>query len=266
MLHVPAEYDGESPLPLVVLLHGGGGDADEVARDTNFSDLADEGIFFVVYPNAVDGIWADGRGTSRNEIRGVDDVGFINTLVDCLSGKLPVDQKRIYLAGVSNGSILSHRIACQQGERFAAFAGVAGTFPERILGTCNISEPMPAVFFHGTLDNLSPFDGGEVGSIRGGAVLSVSSTMETWAALNQCSSLVLVSDEPNVDPTDGTSVRRETQDGCSGGASIVTYVIENGGHTWPDGPGGGGELFGNITRDINATRTIWNFFRQYSKP
>ncbi|MEK6677348.1 MAG: PHB depolymerase family esterase [Planctomycetota bacterium] len=269
-LHVPIGYDGQAPMPLVVMLHGGGGTGFQVARDTGFNDLADAQGFHVVCPNAFpitpfDKVWADGRGTSLNEVRGVDDVGFVNAVVDYVSARLHVDDKRVYLAGVSNGSILAHRIACQQGNRFAAFSGVAGTFPDAIVGTCELDGLMPALFFHGTLDGFSPFDGGEVSSFRGGVVLSVSESMGLWSALNGCSSEFAFEDEPDLDPTDGTHVQRHDQIACPDSASVVTYVIEGGGHTWPDGPGDASDVFGIVTHDVNATRTIWDFFRQYSK-
>ena len=116
-----------SPAPLVFVLHGGGGTARQMERSVSFNALADRFGFVVIYPDAVDRNWNDGRNAAniRSQREAVDDVGFIATLIDVLSREMRIDRRRIFATGISNGGFMSQRLAVDLSERIAAIAPVA---------------------------------------------------------------------------------------------------------------------------------------------
>ncbi len=153
-LHLPA---GGPPSGLVVNLHAAGATGADQAALTHYDAVADAYGFAVVYPDGIDYSWADGRGASVPDRQGVDDVGFIATLVDRLVAENGIPRGRVYATGLSAGGFMANRLACDRADLFAAIAPVAGT-----LGTnvgCNPSRPVSVLATYGTADPVVPFDG-----------------------------------------------------------------------------------------------------------
>jgi len=99
-----------------------------------------------------------------------------------------------------------------------------------------------------------------------GKVLSVPDSVNYWVTYNNCSSTPEITWLPDLDPQDGTRVRREVYDEGDEGTEVVLYAIEDGGHTWPDGLQYLSEsLIGKTCRDINANEVIWEFFRELER-
>ena len=111
LVFAPKEFD--KPLPVVLAFHGGGGNARQMERYTRFNDLAAKEGFLVVYPEAVDGNWNDGRGIAgvRAQQENIDDVKFVRTIVDRISKEHKIDRSRVFSTGISNGGFMSHRLA-----------------------------------------------------------------------------------------------------------------------------------------------------------
>ncbi len=149
LVHVPASYEGTQPVPLVIALHGGGGFAENMARTTDFNEAADEHGFIVVYPDGVGNGWNDGRTTILQiAIRQhVDDVGFLTALIDTLRAQYTID--RVYMAGISNGGMMTFRYACAMADRLDGFMTVVANLPDPIYDSCAPSEPIPAVMIFG---------------------------------------------------------------------------------------------------------------------
>jgi polyhydroxybutyrate depolymerase len=262
ILHIPSSYDESKPVPLVVALHGGGGNAEHQRRVSGFNQLADEQGFIVVYPNGTGRFnnilltWNGGTCCEYAVENQTDDTGFIRALIAELESKFNIDPKRIYATGMSNGAIMSYRLACEAADLFAAIAPVSGT---QNLDTCQPSEPVSVIHFHGTADEQLPYDGG-VGakSTTGVNYVSVSDTLAFWILRDNCPSRAGI--EQNGDVT------HLTYSPCDASTSVELYKIEGGGHAWPgaDGPGwvGGDEP----TQSISATRLIWEFFTAHPKP
>src|SRR3990167_1552437 len=118
LLHIPAGFDAAKKYPLVLGFHGGNGTGEKFARQTGFKEKADAEGFIAVFPDGIENNWNDGRGTTDAEKQGVDDIKFLRSLVGRLQEKLPIDAKRIYATGVSNGGIFSHRLACDMADVF----------------------------------------------------------------------------------------------------------------------------------------------------
>jgi polyhydroxybutyrate depolymerase len=232
---------------------------------TGFSQLSDLKGFIVVYPDGVDQHWSDGRGTTPPDQQGVDDVGFVLALLQDLSQSLKINRRRVYATGMSNGAIFTQRLSCELTAQIAAIGPVAGTMAENIALTCAPRLVISVVEFHGTDDLVVPFKGGEVQGEYGGTVLSVDETVSRWVKINGCPTSPKIRLEPDKDPNDGTRVLREAYRPCQNGTGVVLYAIKGGGHTWPDEAGSEPSTNGRVSRDINATEVIWDFFAKHPK-
>ncbi len=255
LLHAPAPVPGRT-MPLLLVFHGAGGTAASMVRHTGLAGLAVARGYAVVHPEGVDRRWNDGRNNSATQ----DDIGFVRTLLDSLARQLPIDSTRIYATGISNGAAFAYRLACDLPGRFAAIAAVAGAPAAAMEDRCGLAAPVSLIAFQGTRDPLMPYEGGTA-TVRRGQVLSARRTAAVFAALNSCPAQPVDVFEPD-SATDGTRVRRTSYEGCPEGRAVVLYSIEGGGHTWPGGPPVG-RLVGRVTRDIDASRTILDFFDRH---
>jgi polyhydroxybutyrate depolymerase len=230
-----------------------------MATHTGLTGPATARGYAVAYPDGIERRWNDGRGTSA----GQDDVEFIRILLDSLGRELPVDPGRIYATGISNGAGLAYRLACDLPGTFAAIAPVAGAPAAALEERCAATLPVSVISFQGTRDRLMPYEGGHV-SIRRGQVLSAQRSAALFAEVNGCTPSPTVTAEPD-SVRDGTRIRRSDYGGCGDGREVVLYTIEGGGHTWPGGPPVG-RLVGRVSRDLDATRTMLDFFDRHSRP
>jgi polyhydroxybutyrate depolymerase len=268
----PAAKDGE-PAPVVLVLHGGGGTARSMERVTfgAWNQLAAREGFVVVYPQGLENHWNDGRGIAgyRSHDENVDDVGFLLAVVDALAKEFPVDTRRVYSLGISNGGMMSLRLACERPERVAAIGVVAAALSEKLAAVCAPARPVSVLVLNGTDDPLVPYGGGEVGFGRRrlGRVLSTPDTVKFWTEKNGCAVAPTVVAEPDRDPDDRTTVRRETYSGCRESAEVVLVRIDGGGHTWPGGAPYLPEfVVGRVSRELDAAQVLWDFFRKHARP
>jgi polyhydroxybutyrate depolymerase len=259
LLHLPPSRGAGQPIPLLLVLHGAGGQGAGMEQHTGLTDPATQRGYAVVYPDGMERRWNDGRGNGATH----DDVEFIRLLLDSLGRELAVDPKRIYAAGISNGAGLAYRLACDLGGTFAAVAPVAGALPAALEERCAVTRPVSVISFQGTRDRLMPYEGGNV-SVRRGQVLSAARSAGLFAEVNGCTLSPSVTAEPDT-ARDGTRVHRSMYAGCREGREVVLYTIEGGGHTWPGGPPVGRRV-GRVSRDIDATRTMLDFFDRHSQP
>jgi len=263
LLYVP---DGlAAGAPLVMVLHGGGGNWRGIRRAAGFDDLADEHGFAVAYPQATESQWNDGREAEayRRGEADADDVGFFAELIGAALAETGGDPARVYVTGASNGGMMSFRLACELADRIAAVAPVIANMPARLAEQgCKPVRPVPILIMNGTADEAVPYDGGYVTVFRRryGRVLSTAQSAALWRANNGCGAPgpAEVIDER---PFDGTKVVIERADDCRGGSAVVLVTIEGGGHGWPDKPSVLGR--GRATREIAASEAIWDFVSRY---
>jgi len=222
---------------------------------TQMNLVADTAGFIVVYPNGKNN-WNSGVGVNPNYPTPIiDDVGFINALIDTLSNHYTnIDLDRIYACGFSNGGFMANKLACQLSNRIAAVASVAGVIASSVANTCNSLHTMPMLLIHGTADNTVPLNGAT-------GWYSVDQTLNFWTDINNCdqASTVLL---PDLIPTDGCTVEKTTYSNSSDDCKVIFYKVINGGHSWP----GAVEDYnwaGKKNMDINASVEIWNFFKDY---
>jgi polyhydroxybutyrate depolymerase len=267
-LHVPPSYTGSDAVPLVFDIHGATSNATAQEAYSGFSTKADVEGFIVVYPEGVAtaaipythfNAWMFGSPEPN-------DLGFIYTLLDSLELQLCIDPTRVFSTGISNGAMMSVRLACSLSSRIAAIAPVAGAYypPDFVnlpAEACMDPTAVPVIAFHGTADTLVPFNGG-LGGISGTTHFRLpidnntaeEDVMADWAAHDGCTS---GRQESQVD----TEIRLVRYGSCDRGANVELYAVDGGGHTWP------GALdvlhLGYTTQQISATDLIWAFFSSH---
>ncbi len=260
-LHLPRGIGDKVALALVLVLHGGGGNEDNADRITGFSALADQENFIVVYPAGTGKLadklltWNAGNCCGYARDNQVDDVGFLRALIEKLHREYPIDPKRVYATGGSNGGMLSYRLACEASDVFAAIAPVVGALNVE----CKPAHPVSVIAFNGMQDQHVLFEGGTPKtSVDPHARVdqSVAFAMEFWSKQNRCA--------PAPRHTATGNILRDEYTGCANGTSVVLYAIKNGGHAWPGGARS--SWFGDIpTREISATDVMWEFFKAHPK-
>ncbi len=263
-VHVPAAYDGQHEMPMVVALHGNQDSPEGMERLTGLATLAEREGFIVLYPEAsveYDRFWFDGR---FEDFEGtIDEVGFIRLLVDLMDDTLAVDETRVYATGFSGGAALTNKLGMLLHDRIAAIAPVAGTVAHGFAQTLEVERPVPVMYFHGTDDPFAYYyEGGSMGT-REGASLTAVDLASWWAHKNR----VLVNGEVEVLDAvdDDTAVSRHTYRNEAGEAIVVFHSVEGGGHTWPSGWQWESEaLIGPTSQEVDATEAVWAFFQSFS--
>jgi polyhydroxybutyrate depolymerase len=261
-VHVPASYDATRPTALVLVFHGGGGEARGMARLSGMDDVSDRHGFIAVYPQGIDRQWKDGR---TQALSGNDDVAFISSLIAALETRYRIDPNRVYATGISNGAFFSFRLACDLGGEIAAIAPVAGSIPVGFHDACK-NQPVSVMMINGTDDKLVMFDGGRVGGpfVDQGDSIPVAQTLADWLKVDGCRAPANETTLRDADPLDGTTTLVQAYGGCRNGAAVQLYTIEGGGHTWPDGPQYlPKSIIGNVSHDFDASEVIWQFFASH---
>lgn len=264
-LHLPKDFNKnkDNLFPLVVVLHGGGGNSRQIKKETDFNEMSDKENFIVVYPEALNRKWADGRETTESSVEGIDDVNFIKTLIDTLENHYNIDENRIYVTGISNGGFMTITLLCALPDVFAAGASVTAMLPVKLEDSVP-SNKNSLLMIAGDEDPLVPFEGGQMQKpSSGGLILSAFETCKLWAVNNSCDTTPTIEQLPDL-KDDGTTVSLYTYP--NGTKSVQMYVVNNGGHTWP----GGSQylpkkVIGKLSKDIDATECIWEFFKNNEK-
>ena len=126
-IHVPPKYDPKKPAAVVLALHGAGMWDKMMERFTGLSDTADAHNFIVVYPNGTGVFQTWNAGVFPGELgtKNADDVKYLGKVLDDVESAVKVDKKRVYAAGLSNGAMMSYRLASEMSDRIAAIATIA---------------------------------------------------------------------------------------------------------------------------------------------
>lgn len=226
--------EGAGPWPLLLLLHGGGGSGRQIERHSDLTQPLLAAGFAVAYPDGVGRQWNDGRADldAATVRAGVDDVAFLLALVDRLVGEGTADPERVFVAGISNGGIMTFRLLCDAAGRFAGAITVVANLGQETAAGCAPARPVPLLMLNGTADPLVRYEGGPVmvlGKARGG-VIGTEATLALFARANGCAGLAPL---PLADPApdDGVGVEAIVGEGCAAATRLLRYV--GGGHGWP---------------------------------
>jgi polyhydroxybutyrate depolymerase len=253
LLYVPRSYDRAKPTALVISLHGAGMWPASQMEASRWNDVADTEGFIVVYPSGLDGngprVWEVNRGPGL-----LQDVKFISDLIDTLQTSYNIDPTRIYANGLSNGGGMSFVLSCTLSDRIAA-VGMVGAALLLEWSWCTDTRPIPMIAFHGTADTAAPYHGGK-SWVSSRPFANVPTFTANWARRNRCAATP-------IEASIAADVTRLQYTDCAPNAPVMLYRIEDGGHTWP----GGGPLpewfVGPTTHSIDASRTMWEFFREH---
>lgn len=268
LLTAPAN-NSPSPqaLPLVVDFHGlGEGDAVHV-KMTEFGALGQKEGFVVATPQGTGTPFAHWQTNST--VSPNPDVDFVTKLLESVEGELCIDTSRVYATGLSYGAFMTSFVACFMSNRFAAFAPVAGL---QMNDPCPTTRPVPILTFHGTQDPILLFNGGINGAGLSAAFSGQSpapvppgdingpgypATAADWAAKDGCAKKFTDT------RTSAHVVHRVWK--CPEGVAVEMYIVEGGGHAWPGSQFSASiaKVVGQTTMEINATQTIWDFFRRF---
>ncbi|MBA4324034.1 MAG: hypothetical protein C0426_02960 [Rhodobacter sp.] len=245
--------------PLILALHGGGGDPDQFAQASGLARAANRAGFAVAFPAGTGRrddrllTWNGGYCCGLAARRGVDDMGFLRLVISDAAQRFGVDGQGVYLTGMSNGAILAETFAAQNPDLVRAVAGVAGTMDT---SRTRVRGQVPALIIHGTADTMVPFAGGRGDtSLTRTDFASVPSVVQAflapWGGVPAKTSRRI--DTRN----DGTSVI-VTDHETRGRVVLRLLTVEGGAHHWPGGrkarPTEG------KTQEIDANAEILRFF------
>lgn len=242
ILYIPDSYDGSTSVPLMLNFHGFGGSASNFMANADMHPIAESNNFILVYPqgSCSEGsshwnpcpIGGDNKSTA-------DDVGFIESLIEKISSQYNVDHERIYAAGYSNGSMMAYGLANYKSELIAAVASVSGAMLDCIGPT---SHPMPVVHFHGTSDEVIPYDGN-------GYYNAVQSTLDYWIHFNNANTTPSI----YTDNSGTLIVDHYVYDQGDNSVSVEHYKYNGGEHSW----------FNTTYQGQNTSELIWSFVSRY---
>ena len=258
--YIPAGFDGNNSLPLVMSFHGGTGNGNEQLAVADMRDLADQDQFILLYPDAYPEP-LEGETNWQVVVSGDlpftvptahDDVGFVDALIDEMHAAHGIDLNRVYAMGYSNGGGFTFDLACRLNERIAAIGVVARTMYVESYESCNATHPTAVMTILGTDDYISNYDGITYeGTLY---YASADDSHDLWLDANGIQSEPVETAVPNVSSNDGSTadlISWESPDEC---VAVEHYRINGGGHDWPG-------TFGNM--DIVAHEVIWDFVKQY---
>ncbi len=250
-VHVPPSYNGKTPMPVVILLHGHAQNGEIIAKETKFNQMADKEGFIAIYPDARTWAgredwraWDTGNGLVPPGAK-ADDVGFLRHIIDQAEKDYVVDPKRIFMAGLSNGGMMTFRAAPELSDKIAAIAVVSGAMSGNEPPP---KQPISMLHIHGTEDRIVPYDGlknvpASLTSIGLPKFTPMKYATDYYVEQNKITNPPLVIQ--NKDVTERRFLDTKT------GVEVSEYTIKGGWHV-PD----------NID---DVTGHIWKFFASHPK-
>ena len=234
--HVPAS--GVSGAPLVVDMHGWTGRPDNQRRNSGLEALADAEGFAVAWPYGLGRSWNAGPGCCNPAAKdGVDDVGFLRTLVAHVVSQHDLDADRVYVTGLSNGCAMTQRFAVEASDLVAAAACMSMVL---LVDAPADYAPVPLMELHGTNDQVVPYDGDDFPGAQ--------ANLETLRTLNGCTG------EAAITWSEGEH-QAETWQTCDGGTEVSLVTIDGGGHV----------LYAGQGTPVDTSRLAWDFMSRFSK-
>ena len=239
---------------VLFVLHGYGSTALRIRNYSSFNSLANtkENNFLLIHPQGApmnttlassSSHWNSGGWTIGSD---VDDVDFIDSIINLVSKKYNINNDRIYSTGMSNGGFMSYHLACNLSTKIAAVASVTGSMSTQTLDDCSPQHSTPILQIHGSLDATVPYNGNSSLGME-----SIDDLINYWKNYNACELSPIMTTTNTINPIG--SFRHEKYSNCLNGVNIELYKIEGMGHTWP---------FLN-SFGISATEKIWEFVNTY---
>ena len=264
IVHIP---QAQGPLPVVINIHGGGSNAAQERLYTGMDAVADREHFIVVYPNgtgrAARLVFNAGTCCGAAPMEHVDDVAFIRSVIDDLAKKTAIDRTRVYATGMSNGSMMSYRLAAEAPDLVAAIAPVSGAM---VLRQFHPTLAVPIMHFHSVDDPVALYNGGLGLPFPGANSHAINPPVEEqlakWIAHNGCPAT------PKIEKRlsgNGTTATKMVYAPCSSGAPVVFWKLTGSGHVWPGQTSAAERILGKANLLVDANEEIWAFFRNFTR-
>lgn len=255
IVHLPTTYTTTKQYPLVFNLHGYTSDANQQMLYTQMNSTADANDFIVVYPNGVSNYW-----NAFNY--GVNDIKFIDSLIEKLARDYSIDRTSVYSCGMSNGGFMSYTLACNLSSKIAAVASVTGSLSSWDSQHCLLTHKMPVLQIQGTADPIVNYQTGTINAGQGNLTgIGIEECLQFWKNTNNCLPISDTTNVPDINNSDNSTAQLIRFKNCDDNSEVYFYKILNGGHTWPSGLIDIGN--GNTNKDFNASNEIWNFFKRH---
>jgi polyhydroxybutyrate depolymerase len=260
----------ERSVPVVFVFHGteeAGHGAASIINLTHFDRIAEDNHFIAIFPEAFDGNWNDGREneTAQSYLQDIDDIAFVDRILETVEADYPIDPHRIYATGFSNGAIFCHYLAANRSAIFSAIAPVSGQLAFPFSKKFRPKEAVSVLEIHGTSDPVVPYGGGKVND-DGGEVIAVEETVEYWSRADSCKSRYVQLPMPDSNQNDDCYAEKFLWTDGKHDAEVILCRVVGGGHTWPGSARPFYMFFlGNICLDFNASQMIWQFFKTHPK-
>lgn len=280
-IFVPESYKNGTATPLVLCFHGGGG-SDDQASAIGLTQFAKENGFIVVYPNAINKHWNDGRQSELfvEHDNTIDDVAYAMAVVDRVKDEYTIDSNRVFSMGISNGGFMTQRLASEHSEAFSAVAIVIATMAKPLRQSFAPDHPVSVLYLNGTEDPIVPYDGGEVvlnlfpqlakfsskPNKSRGHCISTNEAIEVWLKQNGITGEAAITKLADKDDSDGCSVEKSFWTGGKRGTSLALYKVVGGGHSLPGRDIRMPEnIVGQTNQDIDGLEVIWDFFKRHGR-
>ncbi len=263
-LHVPPSYLPSKPTALLVALHGGGGDMGYMSDDAYYGLISKsdkEGVI-VAFPNGYSrfpsgrlATWNAGNCCGAARDQKIDDVGFIRAMVGKITSGMNINRSAIFAAGMSNGGMMSYRLACEASDIFKAIASVAGTDNTT---ACKPGRPVSILHIHAQNDDHVQFNGGAgedafKDKSQVTDFTSVPDTLSRWVKHEGCQAT-----PKRI--VDKAGAYCDLYDQCEAGTKVQLCVTQNGAHSWPGGSKPAGRAKEQPSQEIIANDVMWQFF------
>ena len=252
---LPAQAAGA---PIILALHGGGGNPDQFAGTSGFSRPANAKGYAVIYPAGSGRMaklltWNGGYCCAYAARENVDDIAFLDRGVADAAKRFGLDAQRLYLTGMSNGSLMAEVYGAARASKVRAIGAVSGSLD---VDHTRITGPVPILVIHGTADDHVPFAGG-VGA-AGKVPTNWASVDQVIAAFVQAAEGSLAVSTQTIDPADdGMSVIKTDYTDANGMVMVRLMTVTGGGHAWA---GSTRSAKQGGTLDIDANTEVLRFF------
>jgi polyhydroxybutyrate depolymerase len=285
-LHVPPAAASGKPLPLVLNLHGATQNAELEEITSDMDPNADMNGYLVAYPdgtriskvltpdpiakNAQYG-WNAGMCCGLPVTKKINDVGFLLKVISAIASKTPVDLRRVYMTGISNGGMMAYAMAAEASDHVAAISSISGQVEIPVI---HPTRSVPTMEFHSVNDPIAKFDG--TPSKNPKLRLSVMEGIDQWVKADDCqkkptTGATIVGAAGSISA--GETATPITYAPCRSGAEVALWRFTGSGHVWPGSTLNTGPkktwILAGVGRGIilvNANETMWQFFEKYSLP
>lgn len=234
IVHVPVNYVGTAPVPLVLDFHGLQDTPSIESTHSGFRELSDTEGFVVAWPEGIELSW--NVGPCCTTLRTVDDIGFARALVKQLQQQACIDPQRVYATGYVMGGGMALYLGCNAADVFAGVMSSGFDLLAESEAPCKPARPITEISFRGTADDVIPYDGcactPPIGANITVNVIGAIASFRKWASLDQCAGT------PSAPDSDGCTSYSQ----CQGATEVTLCTTQGGGEDWGRASLGWGRL------------------------